>query len=135
MAIGWNLSLTVGIDRIDDQHKILYEKVNNLFVACQQRQGKKVVGDMLKFLEDYTKLHFTEEEEYMRSIDYPEYNNQCEYHRTFIRELDKLSKQYSETGDNLIVTLSVNSMLVNWLNQHITKEDTKIAKYIATLSL
>lgn len=131
MAIEWTPNLTVGIDRIDDQHKMLYKKVNELFDACQQRKGKQVIGDILKFLDAYTKMHFSEEEKYMQSINYPGYAQHCIYHKEFIVEIEKLLKQFNESGNSLVVTLSVNNLVVNWLNQHISKEDAKIGTYIS----
>lgn len=130
MALEWTENLAVGIDNIDNQHKILFEKVNQLLDACSAGQGKTVIIDTLDFLRDYTKEHFGDEEKYMLSINYPEYDNQKKLHTTFINELEKINDEYNESGNKLLLTLSINSMVVKWLTNHISIEDKKIGKFV-----
>lgn len=130
MAIEFTDSLAVGLDNIDDQHKVLFEKVNTLLEACSAGQGKTVILDTLEFLRDYTKEHFGDEEKYMLSINYPEYDNQKKLHTTFINELEKINDEYNESGNKLLLTLSINSMVVKWLTNHISIEDKKIGKFV-----
>ncbi len=126
MAVNWTEDLSVGVGLIDDQHKIWFDKADQLFEAGKKGQAKEFVGQMLDFLDDYTKKHFSDEEKYMQSIHYPEYDRQKSLHNAFIGELDKIKKEFQESGGNLLVILNANQIVVDWLTKHISNEDKKI---------
>ena len=129
MALEWTENLAVGIDNIDNQHKILFEKVNQLLDACSAGQGKTVIIDTLDFLRDYTKEHFGDEEKYMLSINYPDYDSHKKLHIEFIEELEKVNNEYIESGNKLLLTLTINSLVVKLLTNHISIEDKKIGNF------
>lgn len=133
MGIEWTPNLAVGVDSIDLQHKTLFDKANQLFEAGKNNKTKEFISEMLNFLDEYTKKHFQDEETYMRSINYPGYNDQKKLHADFIVALSKLKKEYQESGGNIIVILNANQMVVDWLLKHISIEDKKIGTYAATL--
>lgn len=129
MAIEWTTNLAVGVESIDQQHKTLFDKANQLFEAGKNNRTKEFISEMLDFLDDYTKQHFGSEEAYMRSINYPNYNDQKKMHTDFIDALSKLKKDYQESGGNILVILNANQMVVDWLLKHISIEDKKIGTY------
>jgi hemerythrin len=133
MAVNWTEDLSVGVGLIDDQHKIWFEKADQLFEAGKKGQAKEFVGQMLDFLDDYTKKHFSDEEKYMLSIHYPEYDRQKSLHTAFIGQLDKLKNEFRESGGNLLVILNANQMVVEWLTKHISNEDRRIGAYTKSL--
>ncbi|MEL7655870.1 MAG: hemerythrin family protein [Bacillota bacterium] len=129
MAIEWTSNLTVGVNSIDDQHKKLFEMATQLFEAGKNNKTKEFISEMLSFLDSYTRKHFQDEEAYMRSINYPGYHDQKKLHADFIAALDKLKKDYQESGGSIIVILNANQMVVDWLLKHISIEDKKIGTY------
>jgi len=132
MAIEWTSNLAVGINSIDEQHKALFQKADQLFEAGKNQKAKEFISELLDFLDDYTKEHFLAEEAYMRSIAYPEYENQRKMHSDFVAQLQKLKKEYAESGGNILVILNANQMVVDWLIKHISVEDKKIGTYAAS---
>ena len=42
MAIKWTPDLSVGVENIDEQHKIWFEKANELFEAGKQQRAKNI---------------------------------------------------------------------------------------------
>lgn len=133
MAIGWTPDLSVGVDRIDDQHKIWFDKANQLFEAGKQGKSREYIVQMLDFLDDYTKQHFKDEEKYMNSIKYPQIDAQQTMHASFIAELAKLRKEYDASGGNVSLIINANQMIINWLTNHISSMDKKIGAYAKTL--
>ncbi|SHJ40440.1 bacteriohemerythrin [Lutispora thermophila] len=133
MAIAWTPNLSVGVKEIDDQHKIWFEKANELFEAGKAQRAKEYINTMIDFLDDYTKQHFKDEEAYMEKIGYPELDAQKKAHASFIEELAKLKKEYNESGGNILVVINANKMVINWLTNHITTMDKKIGNYAKTL--
>jgi hemerythrin len=125
----WTANLSVGVSVIDSQHKTLFEKADKLFEAGKNGQGKEYVGELLNFLDDYTRKHFADEEKYMLSIKYPGYNEQKAAHTEFIRQLAKLRGDYAASGGNLLVVLNANQLVLQWLTQHISSMDKKIGQF------
>lgn len=125
----WTQNLSVGVTAIDDQHKMWFKKAEALFEAGRNNQAKEYIGELLIFLDDYTKKHFADEENYMLSIHYPKYAEQKKAHTVFIAELAKLRKSYSESNGNILVILNANQMILEWLTKHISNMDKQIGEY------
>jgi hemerythrin len=51
-------------------------------------------------------------------------------HNAFVRELGVLRKKYDESGSNIAVIMEANQMVLNWLTNHIAKQDKKIGEYV-----
>jgi len=128
----WTPNLSVGVKMIDDQHKMWFEKAETLFDAGKNHQAKEFIGELLTFLDDYTKKHFADEEKYMLSIHYPEYEAQKKAHTAFIAELAKLRNDFDTSGGSLMVILNANQMVIDWLTKHISNMDKKIGEFART---
>lgn len=133
MALTWTPNLSVGVAAIDKQHQTLFDKANQLFEAGKNGKARDYISEMLKFLDDYTRLHFADEEKYMMSINYPGYSAQKKLHTDFISKIEKLKKDYEESGGNIIVIINANQMIVDWLVKHISIEDKKIGEFANSL--
>jgi hemerythrin len=133
MAIQWTSNLSVGVELIDDQHKIWFQKADQLFEAGQKGQAKELILQMFDFLDEYTKVHFRDEEKYMASIQYPGLDEQKRMHAGFIEELARLRKGFTESGGNILNIINANKMIINWLTKHISTADKKIGEYAKTL--
>ncbi len=133
MAIVWTPDLSVGVKHIDDQHKVWFEKANDLFEAGKERRAKEYINTMLDFLDEYTKQHFKDEEAYMEEIRYPELEAQKRAHAKFVDDLAKLKNEYNSTGGNIMVIINANKMVINWLTNHIISMDKKIGDYVRNL--
>lgn len=127
----WTQSLSVGVAMIDDQHKMWFEKAEKLFEAGKNHQAKEYIGELLSFLEDYTKMHFADEEKYMLSIGYPQYAEQKKAHTLFIDQLAKLRTDYDASGGNFLVIINANQLVLDWLTKHISNMDKKIGQFAA----
>ncbi|RKD31757.1 bacteriohemerythrin [Lacrimispora algidixylanolytica] len=125
----WTPNLSVGISMIDDQHKMWFQKAEALFEAGKNNRAKEYVGELLDFLDDYTKKHFADEEKYMLSIQYPGYQEQKAAHTAFITQLNKIKSDYNSSGGNLLVILNANQMILDWLTKHISNMDKKIGEF------
>jgi len=132
MSIQWTPNLSVGVKHIDDQHKVWFEKANELFEAGKERRASEYISQMLEFLDEYTKYHFKDEEAYMEKIGYPGLEAQKKAHASFIDELAKLKSEYAKSGGNLLVILNANKMVVDWLTNHIKHMDKQIGDYVKT---
>ena len=63
MAIEWTNDLSVGVSSIDAQHQQLFKMADELFEAGKNGKSKEKIGDLLGFLDRYTKQHFKDEDD------------------------------------------------------------------------
>ncbi len=68
----WNEQLSVGIPAIDDQHKELIKKINDLTDTIFKDEDREKVLEFIDFLDNYVTAHFSHEEALMLEADYPE---------------------------------------------------------------
>jgi hemerythrin len=127
----WTPNLAIGVRHIDEQHKTLFEKAEKLFEAGKNKQAKEYIGELLEFLDQYTKQHFVDEENYMRSINYPGYEEQKKAHEGFTKQLAELRNEYETSGGNILVIINANTMVIEWLTKHISLMDKKIGEFAA----
>ncbi len=129
MAIEWTNDLSVGVSSIDAQHQQLFKMADELFEAGKNGKSKEKIGDLLGFLDRYTKQHFKDEEAYMKSINYPGLAEQEKAHQAFVNELTKLKGEFDKSGGNIAVIIGANQMVVDWLTKHISGMDKKIGAH------
>lgn len=130
MLIQWTPDLAVGVKQIDDQHKELYSRINQLLEACGQGKGREAVAEILRFLEEYVVTHFGDEEKYMKMYSYPGYTAHKSQHTLFIDSLKELKDTFAKYGPGINLIISTNHVVVDWLNNHIRQTDTKLGAFL-----
>ncbi len=125
--IDWSDELSVGIEEIDNQHKILVDPVNQMHEAIIQHKASSVVNEILDRLIDYTRIHFAVEESLMRILHYPDYEKHKEQHDELTREVFELKKKVDE--GKVAIGFELMHFLKVWLTEHIMKDDKAYAPY------
>ncbi|MBF0276342.1 MAG: bacteriohemerythrin [SAR324 cluster bacterium] len=129
--VKWNDDLTTEVDLIDQQHRELFNRLNQLLDAIRQDLGKRIIVEVIRFLEAYTTTHFHAEEELMQESDYPFYKQHKACHTQFVNELNLLKeKKYDHKVESLHLVLRIRDGLVNWFTHHILQEDQKLASFL-----
>lgn len=119
--VEWSDELSVGIEEIDEQHKLLTALINRMHEAIQERHGNQVVGEILDELTDYTRIHFAVEESLMRILDYPGYEEHHEHHRDLLEQVTDLKRKVAEGKAS--IGFELMHFLKVWLTKHIMEED------------
>lgn len=132
MAIEWTEDLAVGVLEIDNQHKELFRKIDQLLEACNQCRGKEVVGETIRFLGDYVIEHFGNEERYMKQYNYPESAGHMEQHRQFIDSFQELKRKFESDGPGTHIVIMTNRAVIGWLNHHIRNVDKLLGEFLKT---
>lgn len=122
--VAWQDDYSIGMGEIDEQHRMLFDIMNRLWSAILRRAGNDEVATVLEDLERYTVLHFTEEETFMRSIGYPDFDTHVAFHRKFVKQLLD-EKAALKAGRQ--VSLELMHFLRDWLVNHILIEDKRYA--------
>lgn len=135
--IEWEASrYSVGVDRIDEQHRQLFDTINELHAAMTRGEGRDELESILDQLESYTHTHFGDEETFMRDCGYSEACSDCfldhqDAHREFEERVEDIRTRY-EQGE-MTVTMDTLEFLRTWLTNHIAgvEMDQDYASYQA----
>ena len=117
-----------GIDLIDKEHRRLFEIIretdaltNDILFNDKYDEIKNIIAE----LKDYTILHFHDEEEYMKSVDYEGLQAQIYAHQAFVDLLNEVNLEAVD-GDQEGYLRELIDFLAGWLINHILKMDKKI---------
>ncbi|GHD56687.1 bacteriohemerythrin [Jeongeupia chitinilytica] len=124
--VEWHDGLSVGIQEIDEQHKVLVDLLNELYDAIREHHGREASVAILARLADYTRIHFTVEESLMRILGYPEYDEHKVHHESLIAQLQAFQQRVAD-GD--AITFELLHFLRNWLTKHIQEGDTRYTEF------
>lgn len=128
MATLWNSTLATGIKQIDEQHKQLLEQIEKLLSLAGAPSNVDKVMELINFLDNYVKYHFSTEEAFMKTNGYPETNPHLEQHKYFNTEFGKIKEILKDKGINLELKLKLNNLLSEWFIKHISQVDKKLSK-------
>jgi hemerythrin len=129
----WTEKLSIGIATIDSQHRELFKRINNLVFAIKQGRCREEIDNTIKFLDDYARVHFSDEERHMKEADYAGYAEQHEDHRRYLAALAELKEQASlprAPGSSYDLSATTNQVVVDWIVAHILKLDMKFGDFL-----
>ena len=126
----WDSTLETGYEKVDNQHKQLFDALNNLIEASTNGKGDKVVMDVLEFMAGYVIKHFADEERLMNHYDYPDYLNHKRIHDDFKVTAAELIQQVSIEGPSEQLIDKVVSVIGSWLLNHIRGDDFRMAAFV-----
>lgn len=124
----WNDRLETKVKQMDDEHQILVEKINKLIGALEIHMVDLDNRKLLVSFDDmasYTVEHFTDEERFMQSFQYPQFESHKKIHEKLLNEVGKFREQIM--GNMLEHKILVN-FLRNWLVSHIMGVDMQYAR-------
>lgn len=135
MKIEWNHKYELGVPQIDNQHKELFEAINNILESVEKGGGRAEVAGLLKFLEDYVIKHFSLEEALMKKHSYPNYDNHKTQHAVFMANFFSLKKFYEARGASTSFIELVEKWVTSWLKDHILNIDQKFGEFLKSNNL
>jgi hemerythrin len=129
LFVEWSDALSVGIQEIDEQHKVLINLINRLFDETVVNQAPiKVTEEILTELVEYTKVHFAVEESLFRIFDYPEIETHMSRHADLKAQVLDLQKKINQV--QTVINSELLMFLKKWLTNHILQEDKLYAPFL-----
>lgn len=125
--ITWDGSLSVGIERIDADHRRWVEMFNELFTACMVGVGADAVRKTLGELLDYTRGHFAREEAFLAESGYADLAAHKAIHDQMIVKVAAIEASLAK-GADAELSADVLSFLHDWLIHHIKESDLTYAR-------
>ncbi len=124
----WKDEYNIGVDIIDREHKRLFKIINKLFQFTDEKNKSQwACQEGIKFFKDHAVKHFTEEEEYMASVNYERLGVHMHIHREFReRTLPALEEELERTHYSADSVEHFLGVYAGWLVGHTLMEDRAI---------
>lgn len=124
----WNKRFNIGVDSIDTAHRKLFSIVQKLIhLNKDENNGPWACAEGIKYFKNYAVEHFTDEEAYMQSINYNEYEIHKRLHDNMrYKTLPALEKDLTETNYSQESIHHFLGICLGWLTTHILIEDRAI---------
>jgi len=122
----WKNEYSLGIQEIDDQHKMLLHSFSVIENAIHLKQGWSSTHYSIIALKELALMHFAFEEALMRLFGYPATQEHQLAHRHF---LDTLDVMVNKSIRNLEDT-NLLAFLKEWVTKHINGSDKDYARHI-----
>ncbi|MCS7044302.1 MAG: bacteriohemerythrin [Bryobacteraceae bacterium] len=128
--VDWKPEYNVGHAEIDEQHKRLVGLINQLHDAMKAGGRHEDLMRIMNELVNYTRYHFTHEENLMRQAGYPDLASHQRAHRAMVEQVEKLKQEAGSSRAGFSIKLM--GFLKNWLTDHILGSDMKYAPALKT---
>lgn len=128
MLFVWDEECSVGVDKIDEDHKVLVNLINDLYEAMQDGCGGAALMPIFYALKHYTENHFEKEEACMVACGAPEQQNHLHEHQMMREKLADLESRHRQ--GEAAISLQTLTFLRDWLKTHIRIVDRAMAPYL-----
>lgn len=129
--LSWDESFSVGVKKFDDQHKVLFGYLNDLYDAMRDKEEDAAVEIVLGKLLNYTLTHFLDEEIELYKNDYPGYTRHKEAHDILVatvRDYYIRFRSGKEPGRKMLI--EIIAVVTDWLNDHIGVVDKSYSAWL-----
>ncbi len=126
----WSDKLSVGVELIDSEHKRLVNLLNELNRAVEAGAGTGALGGVLNGLVNYTRYHFSHEEELAWRSRFPGYEKHRRQHEGFTAKVLQVYADFQSGGESARLPGEVLEFLKVWLSQHIMGSDREFGAYL-----
>jgi len=134
----WNDEFLTGIARIDEQHRVLIDTLNEAHNRLGEAPNSELLDEITRNLLSYALYHFETEEALMQAHDYalgsPEaHEKHHTEHRVFSQTVVQMRSGIK--NGQLFGREELISFLSHWLVNHILNTDKKLGAYLAARGL
>jgi hemerythrin len=126
--VKWSEKYSVSVASIDEQHNVLFNAINDLHEAMMKGQARKVIGELLQRLLEYTRKHFSFEEQMLAKTSYPKLATHQQVHRDLTKQVEDFIVRH-EKGE-LTLSNHLANFLSDWLAKHILETDKTYSSWV-----
>lgn len=120
--ITWDVKYSVGIERIDLEHKIFLDLIKNFQKEVFENVSDERLFRLILEIEKYAEFHFISEENFMKLINYPKLEQHINLHFDLLEKLNVAKHSNVNKNDFLNFTVA-------WFVNHTIQEDKQIYNY------
>ncbi|MDC0336340.1 bacteriohemerythrin [Pseudodesulfovibrio sp.] len=125
----WKDEYSVGVEKIDNEHKRLVEMINTAHQSVDTLADVKAVKALRAEMKRYATTHFATEEMLMKEHDYPDADRHVAEHKRFLEQVKAADVNFA--ADRIVPgTIKILSFLADWLVKHILQTDMQLGTYL-----
>lgn len=124
--IRWEPLHTVHVDILDEQHRKLFDVVNDLI--DENGMGSKHLLPVVHELVDLLAVHFEQERIVMTESSYPDYLEHSREHQLFADKIKEFFQEY--TPGDMALEHKWITYLKEWVYTHTTRVDTRYGEHL-----
>ena len=132
--VTWSSTFSVGVKLIDDQHKGLFNLVNDLFnhVIGDEAEEQIYFQKIIQKTVQYIKVHLATEEKIMIATNFPGYAEHKKAHDSFVLAVVNYTQDF-EAGKKQTLS-SFTRFLKDWILTHIAIMDKQYFEYFRKIA-
>jgi len=122
--VTWSATYSVGIKLIDDQHKELFNLVNDMYNHVNnddEEEERAYFQSVIKQVVGYVKIHFATEETIMKRTKFQGYAGHKKEHDSFILSVVDIIEKFNE--GKRVPLISLTQFIKDWILTHIAIMD------------
>jgi len=124
----WKDSFAIGIEKIDQQHKVFLEYLNECYEQASRNSSAGIDPHLHEKLKEYASTHFRFEESLLQARGYHNLEFHIKQHKYFESQIAELDAE--QTGGKARTTESLFVFLRDWFLCHILEDDKKFVPFI-----
>ena len=125
--IHWDQSFSVGVAKLDEQHKGIIDMINQLLADPKGDVHSETISDVLAKMTKYAIDHFQTEERLLEEHRFPETFAHKEMHIAYREKSVALCLDTMDQKDS--VPEEIFEYLKDWWTDHILKSDMKYCSF------
>ena len=122
----WSAEYATGIERVDQQHQMLFQMAENFNDSLTEGRGERVYGNLLGSLDAYARAHFGFEDRCMTECHCPAAEANRDAHAKFIEALAEFRRRYAAIGFDRTDARSLTAYIEQSLTDHICRIDIQL---------
>lgn len=122
--------LLIQVEKIDEQHKVIFSIIEEFFNVCMNGDSKKNIVQVFNNLKNHLEKHFEDEEEYMIKYKFPDYEEHKEKHNIFMRKVYALENAFKSESIPFTKLAEANDFFSEGLLTHISELDNKLGAFL-----
>ena len=124
--IMWKPDYNLGIPIIDEQHRGVVTIINSLYYGIQNKYIEDMLIPIIEMINDYTKIHFQIEEDFLENCRFPTIAEHRALHEELMVKLTEIGKRSMLDQD----PYRFLDFLKKWWIDHICIEDQKFRDFL-----
>ena len=126
----WDSRLETGIGIIDEQHRELFKRINQLELAVYQGRSRNELLKMFDFLDYYVDEHFKLEEQLMNKHRYQGLPKHAKEHQDFRVMYNGIKDEFKKKGTDSYMAIDVDKKIRKWFENHVLNTDMAYVPFL-----
>lgn len=128
--ITWQDDFSVGVEIIDEQHKVLLQVINTFLSSLEDNNDRFAIGRSLDQMIKYTEYHFYTEQLLLEK--HPDFLAHLNQHWQLLKRAKKIQSDFEQCFE---LKRDIFDFLLLWLKDHILGTDKLYFSYLLERNL